>query len=454
MNSSMPLAGLDSRTGVGTFGIPPELALDFEAFKATLSPEEQRALTVLAAGMKHQSAEEFIGNIPETEILNAHERRVFAAEMAREVTEKRSPSAKFVMVLKATRLCNLRCTYCRSWAEGPNQVMSFPVLVRAIREVLSMRGLQHVEIVWHGGEITLLKPKFFKKLIWVQQQFRRPGQVIRISLQTNATHLTDEWIEFLSTLNIGVGISIDGPPEVHDRRRVDKDGKPSSPLVVEGIRRLRTAGIPHGALVVVDRFLQDIGAERLLKYFHEIGLKNLDFLNIVPENHKGATASREDGFICFDEYVDFLREAFDVWWRKYRDEMFITTFADLIPALRDGAKPNNCYWAGNCMVSTLTIEANGDMAPCDKFIDDEGSIFGNVMRQSIADVMRQTAYIKNANRERASSLSRMKTCDFFQICQGGCPHDRLVNRRHVPDHDPDCCGLKPLVRHIRDAAMA
>src|SRR4029077_20302558 len=90
------------------------------------------------------------------------------------------------MIMKATRLCNLRCTYCHSWREGPNETMTFPVLARATRDALRDPSARSIDFVWHGGEATLLPLSFYRKALWLQQRFRRPGQSVHNNLQTNA----------------------------------------------------------------------------------------------------------------------------------------------------------------------------------------------------------------------------------------------------------------------------
>lgn len=143
---------------------------------------------------------------------------------------------KLVVVLKATRLCNLRCTYCHSWAEGPNQTVSFHTLVRTVRQILAIPNVNRFEFVWHGGEITLLKPAFFKKLIWLQQQFKRPEQYITNTMQSNVVNISDEWLIFIKGIGMNVGISLDGVPAVNDKRRVDYRGRKTSDRIAKGIK--------------------------------------------------------------------------------------------------------------------------------------------------------------------------------------------------------------------------
>lgn len=177
-----------------------------------------------------------IGKIPASQLLDSDELTLFNKELTHHMEVKAINADKLVIVLKATRLCNLRCTYCHSWAEGPNQSISFDILIRAIHKILSIPNVNRFEFVWHGGEVTLLKPLFFKKLIWLQQQFKRPEQYITNTMQSNIVNLSEEWLTFIKGIGMNVGISLDGVPAVNDKRRVDYRGKGTSERVAMGIK--------------------------------------------------------------------------------------------------------------------------------------------------------------------------------------------------------------------------
>src|SRR5262245_50285571 len=120
------------------------------------------------------------------------------------------------LFVKATRLCNLRCSYCNDWRVGHNQIMTFPVMAAMTGKVLQDPLHDSVEFIWHGGEPTLLNRIFYEKAIHAQARLRRPGQVIFNSLQTNATRLDEEWARFFRSNRFSVSISLDGPAFLHD----------------------------------------------------------------------------------------------------------------------------------------------------------------------------------------------------------------------------------------------
>lgn len=416
------------------------------------TPEEEAAVALLRRMHTSRDAVAMLGALDGAQLLTPGEQAIYASEAARDLAHAVSPAATIVAVLKATRLCNLRCVYCRSWAEGPNQVMRFEVLARITHETLAMHGAHTVEFVWHGGEVTLLKPKFFKKMIWLQQRFKRPGQVVKNSIQSNATHLTDEWLDFLAALKIGVGLSLDGPPEINDARRIDKQGRGSTQSVLDGIRKLRARGIPYGVLMVVDQDVLKLGPARLLEFLVEEGIEQVDFLNALPEN------DFDDGvahgtFLPFSDFVRFLCDTLEVWRGAYRDRIKINVINEFVDAIHRDQKPSACLWSGDCADRIITVEANGDIAPCDKYVGGPDSRMGNVLNAPLYEIIRDSSFVAEAKRESARAAEAMRECRWHSLCRGGCPHDRTLSRHLVGAYDGHCCGMAPFFDQIQNMEL-
>ena len=93
-------------------------------------------------------------------------------------------------------------------------------------------------VAFQGGEPTMMGLDFFRRVIELERRYARPGQVVRNTLQTNATLLDDDWAQFLREHDFLVGVSVDGPRELHDAYRVDKGGKPTFDRVLRGLAAL------------------------------------------------------------------------------------------------------------------------------------------------------------------------------------------------------------------------
>ena len=407
-----------------------------DEFAATLPAEEQAALRSLlrrAAGR------------PAGEILTPEELEVYEG-LRGEPDPAPGGQAVLTVIMKATRLCNLRCTYCHSWRSGPNQKMSFEVLARATHSALRDPSVASVDFVWHGGEATILPVDFYGKALWLQERFRRPGQTVLNTVQTNGTRLSDDWLAFLRDHDISVGVSLDGPPEIHDARRLDAAGRPTSERVREGIERLRASGITRwGVLMVVDEDVCRVGARRILEYLDEIGVERVALLNVLPENAPTGTPLQGD-YLRFPRYVEFLRELFDVWWNEYRERIVVRELADLSGQVA-GGNAQICVFAGECFGAYLTVEPTGEVSACDKYIDDGEYRFGHVLETGLAGA-HLSERLGAVRRENARAVERMRNCRWFGVCHGGCPHDRYTGERRLPGYDGRCCGLAPLLDDI------
>lgn len=392
-----------------------------------------------------------IGKIPAEQLLDTNELEIFNKSLKRNVSAKAIKAKKLVIVLKATRLCNLRCTYCHSWAEGPNQTVSFHTLAHTVRQILAIPNVNRFEFVWHGGEITLLKPDFFKKLIWLQQKFKRPEQYITNTMQSNIVNLSKEWLTFIKGIGMNVGISLDGIPAVNDKRRVDYRGKGTSERIASGIKKLQHYNILYGALIVVDREVYQTDMKEMLNYFISIELTGIEFLNIVPDNRLTTGEYVGNDFISYAEFIKFLSDLFIIWIKDYRDKIHITIFEDFIKVLEHPDKKlSACYWSGNCSQEIITLEPNGDVSPCDKYVGDVGSIYGSLLDTDLADLLASSSHNQQAISEEKEATEKMRHCEWFSICHGGCPHDRVINRRHTEGYNDICCGTGKLLATIQN----
>jgi uncharacterized protein len=435
-----------------TDGDPLDAAgVQLERFAASLDGRERAALQVFLLKAAARMPITELAATPPQSILMAPDLAVYEKLRAEPMPVTGGGRKVLTIIVKATRLCNLRCTYCHSWKEGPGQVMGFPVLARTIRDALRDPSVSYVDFVWHGGEVTLLPPAFYRKALWLQEQFRRPGQVIKNTIQTNGTRLTDEWLTFLREYGIGVGVSLDGPPEIHDRRRLDVAGRPTAERVREGLERLRSARIAQaGVLMVVDYDVCDVAAP-LLDYLLEIGVDRLSLLNVIPQNTPQKAPMRGQ-YLPVPRFVEFLQELFHLWWPRHHNRIRIRELDDLITKLKGGPQ-HLCVFAGGCFGGYLTVEPTGDVSACDKYIGDPAYRFGNVLNTTLAEIQTSTE-MKALRAKNEEAADRMRECPWFSICQGGCPHDRYTGERLIPGFDGRCCGFAPLLSDMVNTLRA
>ncbi len=352
------------------------------------------------------------------------------------------------LIIKGTRLCNLRCAYCHDWRVGPNQTMPFSVLARLIATALQDPEHDAVDFIWHGGETTLLPIAFYEKAMVVQARFRRRGQSINNVIQTNGTRLTPEWLRFLRANQFGVGISLDGPPEVHDRYRRYASGRPSFADVLRGIHLLREWGIPVSVLMVIDQGALELGPDYIFDFFVQHGIKQYGLLAAKPTNQPDAAPATPAA-----HYTDpatmtaFLKRIYDRWLAHGDPTIRIRELEGLRQRIA-GERNVFCTLAGGCLGYYYLIEPNGEVAHCDLFLGDPRYTLGNILRDDFATI-RASARMRELREENERALSRMRGCPEFKVCNGWCPHERYLSVRHNPNHRADCCGLRELIAHIR-----
>ncbi len=381
---------------------------------------------------------------PIEEVFSAQERSTLET-MTPQPYGRSGLKRQMVIILKATRLCNLRCTYCNAWREGPNQIMEFSVLAKLIREILATQQVQNVDFVWHGGEVTLLPTSYLKKALWLQQHYCLPQTTVANSIQTNATRLTPEWLSFLRDYGFGVGVSIDGPPEIHDKRRVTKSGRGTWRDVKRGIDLLREFEIPFGALAVIDECALELGAAAYLRYLVDIGVTQVALLNALPPNSTDCAGTA--AYVPHDRFTGFLRDLFAAWWSTARDAIEIRELQALVEAVARGTT-GLCIFNDNCMGQYLTIDPNGDVSACDKYVGDPAYMFGNLRERNLNEMLEQSTTLAAAHAGVAAQKRRMSACPHYKICFGGCPHDVRLSEKYRPEWQPDCCGLSELIDDI------
>jgi serine-type anaerobic sulfatase-maturating enzyme len=352
------------------------------------------------------------------------------------------------LIVKATRLCNLRCTYCHDWRTGAGHTMPFDVLARMIAAALRDPEHDVVDFIWHGGETTALPISFYERALIVQSRFRREGQIVRNLIQTNGTLVDAEWARFLRANEFVVGVSLDGPQAVHDRQRVFASGEGSFARVLHGINLLREHGVRFGVLLVADEDVLALGPDAVFDFFQELDVRDWSVLTVKPENDPGASAGS-----AVPHYADpatmarFLSRLYDRWAEE-GDRMIRIRELNAIRRGLAGRRPGMCTVAGGCFGHYYLVEPNGDVAHCDLFLGDPTYTLGNVLRDSFAEIRagERLAAVTTANRQ---AVDRMRACPEFAVCKGWCPHERYLSRRHNHAHSDDCCGLRPLISHIR-----
>jgi uncharacterized protein len=359
-------------------------------------------------------------------------------------------------------ICNLDCEYCYFLAKealypGDRFRMSDDVLETYVSQLLESHPDGEVTVAWQGGEPTLMGLDFFRRAVELAERLRRPGQHLLHTIQTNGTLLTDEWAAFLAELEFLVGLSIDGPPELHDRYRVDKKGRPSSDRVLAGLARLRAHSVEVNVLCTVNAANQQHPLD-VYRYFRdELDLRHIQFIPIV-EREPGTEAAADDlgGDRVTDRSVDpdawgaFLIAVHDEWVRRDVGEVFVQMFDAALAAWLD-LPATMCIFGRTCG-DAVALEHNGDLYSCDHFVDPE-HLLGNVVQTQLVELIASPQQRAFGQNKLESLPEYCLSCHVRFACNGECPKNRFVL---TPDGEPGlnylCNGYRAFFDHI-DGSM-
>ncbi len=364
-------------------------------------------------------------------------------------------------------ICNLRCKYC-FYLEKENLYARKPgiaewalpgsILEEYLRQYIESQSSPTVSFAWQGGEPTLLGIEYFRKVVALQQKHAN-GKQIENALQTNGILIDDAWCDFLAENRFLVGLSVDGPRNLHDRYRVDKAGAPSFDKVLRAAAGFKKHGVEFNTLTVVHRhnsrhplevyrFLKDVGSgfmqfipivERIADHPTHGGLM------LVPPDSK-APARVSDWSVDPVQYGKFLCAVFDEWVRKDVGRIFVQLF-DVALAAWAGLEPNLCVFQRTCG-SAAVIEHNGDIYSCDHYVYPENKL-GNILELPILSMLHSPQQIR-FGQDKLDRLPKVcLECEFLFACNGECPKHRFVK---TPDEEMNlnylCPGYKLFFRHI------
>ncbi|WP_339218883.1 anaerobic sulfatase maturase [Paenibacillus sp. FSL W7-1332] len=345
--------------------------------------------------------------------------------------------------------CNLACDYCYystcGGKPGPkiNRIDS-AILDKFIKDYMQ-RSQGASNFAWQGGEPLLAGLEFFEEVVYRQALHAPPHTGISNSLQTNATLINDRWAAFFKTYNFLIGVSLDGPKELHDSRRVNAAGKGSFDRVMAGIEHLRRHQVDFNILTVIHK--DNVGkAKELMAFYRE---NNFNYVQFIPCMDFRSQQVDEPGVfeITPREYGDFLCAVFDDWYNDGDPQVSVRFFDNML-SVYVNREAELCIHHAACPTS-LVLEQNGDAFPCDFFINEKWKV-GNVASDSIDDMLSHPNY-ERFHRMKPALPDKCRSCEWQRLCYGGCPRNRKWNQESE-QADPDyfCASYMQIYGYAHD----
>ena len=400
--------------------------------------------------------------------------------------------------------CNLDCAYCfflkkDALYPGSRFRMSDEVMESYVRQALEAN---QQTIAWQGGEPTLMGLDFFRRAVELEKKYLKRGQPIENTFQTNGILLDDEWCEFLRENRFLVGISLDGPRELHDAYRRDKGGNPTFDRVVAAIRRMQAHHVEFNILCTVNAVNGRHPLEVYRFFRDEIGAQFVQFIPIVEKEEERGTGGEGRGVeqprgegrgargeageegrtatagpaipscsyppstldprpsaeqagdegvkitersVRPEQYGRFLIEIFDEWVKRDVGSTFVTFFDSVLASYVYG-RSSLCVLRPTCG-DGLALEHNGDLYSCDHFVEPE-HLLGNILETPLAELARGEKQRVFGQAKSAALPRPCRECKWLFTCHGECPKNRVLK---TPDGEPGlnwlCAGLKAFFAH-------
>ncbi|MGU3416063.1 anaerobic sulfatase maturase [Enterobacteriaceae bacterium C34A] len=321
-----------------------------------------------------------------------------------------------VMAKPASSRCNLQCRYCFYLDKTQQPVMSDATLETFIRQQIDAQPGGDVQFAWQGGEPTLCGLDFFRRVVTFQQRYAGDKRIYN-AFQTNGILLNDEWCQFFKDHNWLVGISLDGPAEVHDVHRVSRSGNPTHHKVLQAIECLKKHGVEFNLLVVVNS-LNSAQPQSLYRYLRGLGTPYLQFIPLLEMNDH---QQPEEYSVSAKAWGEFLCGVFDVWVREDIGRVFVQLF-DSTLGVWNGFASQMCSLSKTCG-HAFALESNGDLYQCDHYVYPSYRL-GNIHHATLKEINGSAEAAAFGQFKQASLAQACQTCSVQRLCNGDCPKHR------------------------------
>ncbi len=383
-----------------------------------------------------------------------------------------APPAFHLLAKPTGAVCNLDCKYCFFLSKdrlypGSGFRMSDEVLERYVQQLLESHRTPEITVAWQGGEPTLMGLDFFERSTEYVEKHRKPGQQVTYTLQTNGTRLDDAWCAFFKKHGFLIGLSVDGPRELHDAYRVNKGGAGTFHQVMRGAALLKKHGVDFNVLCTVHAANADHPLEVYRFFRDELGARYLQFIPIVervteellPVANQGwgerpggerplytlAGNKVTDRSVKPEQYGRFLIAIFEEWVRRDIGTVYVQMFDATLGA--HVGQYSLCIFSPTCG-DALALEHNGDLYSCDHYVEPD-YLLGNIQERSMVELVASDRQ-RQFGKDKQETLPRYcRECPVRFACNGGCPRERFLT---TPDGEPGlnylCAGYKLFFTHV------
>ncbi|MGR5144657.1 anaerobic sulfatase maturase [Photobacterium sp. DNB23_23_1] len=372
-----------------------------------------------------------------------------------------------VMAKPSGSVCNIDCEYCFYLEKEKlypdrqkNWRMNDETLEKYVKQYIEAQNSDSVQFSWQGGEPTLLGINFYRTVVRLCKLYGK-NKKISHAFQTNGILINDEWCQLFKENDFLIGVSIDGPEDLHDVYRTNTSGKGTHSKVLKAIKLLKKHKVEFNTLTVVN----DQNVKQPLKVYQYLKSIGSNFIQFIPlvERQDSDQSTNDTWLVNPDEklgdvtqwsvnpkeYGTFLNEIFDHWVRNDVGSIFVQQFDATLSAWT-GQQSTICVFSPRCG-HAFALEANGDLFQCDHYVYPEYKL-GNIHNESIKTMNNSEAAIEFGLKKSKELNSKCQSCRYRFACHGGCPKHRfLPGPSGNPDHNYLCEGYYSFFDHSQNA---
>lgn len=329
-----------------------------------------------------------------------------------------------ILIKPASSACNMACSYCFYRDVAANRTDEFQgMLSLETMELVIDEGLKYADgsctFMFQGGEPTLAGLEFYQQVVRLVAQKKKPDLEVYYSIQTNGYNLDDSWCAFFKENNFLVGVSLDGPADIHNFNRTDHSGKNTFNVVMHSLKLLKEHGVDHNILcVLTGKNARSIN--RIYRFFRQQEFEHIQFIPCLEPF--GEARGSEGYHLSINEYGDFLIRIFDLWYRELLHGKYVSIrHIDNWIRILWGQCPESCGMIGHCSIQ-FVVEGDGGVYPCDFYVLDElrlGTVGVNSFSEmsnckTAEDFLNQSYFVPN----------ECSVCPYYVLCRNGCRRDR------------------------------
>jgi uncharacterized protein len=338
-----------------------------------------------------------------------------------------------LLVIQPTPFCNINCTYCYLPNRHTKTVVSMETLSNLFSEVFASGWVDgFLSVVWHAGEPMVLPIEFYREAFRIVDALKPAGVLVGHSFQTNGMLIDDAWCDFLSEEDVGIGVSVDGPKHLHDRNRLTRSGQGTFDRTIAGIRRLRRRGVRFHVISVLSSLNMKAPAEMF------------DFYVSESEGSHVSSSFAQD-----DVEADYYRFMSEFWRLSSANPGKLDFIREIDHAIQQVLRPRDAMTANQLIepfaitsmdvagnISTFSPELLG--LKSEKYGD---FLLGNINTDRLVDLPGRANLVNMQRDIRAGVELCRQHCQYFSVCGGGEPVNKLSENGTFVSTETTYCRL-------------